>query len=369
MLHFFVVAALSYVYAFHIVKQQYAAHVTFFPPVRESSGLNSLISSLGFQPSYSTAVMDEQINTLFWAKSIRRKVIEEFNLYETFKLTENKNKFENTLKAMEDKLYLETSEIGGMTFSKTLSFTIYALHTSPDTAKQIVDFTFGLLDSAMRTITSDRAREQRLFVEKQLQAHLAVLDSLENAYKEFQITNKAYDIPEQLKIAVEAYADLKAALLTNEVRLGALKGKLSAGAPAVKSLQKENQILSRKLAALEKKSEPDVLPGLRMSTELAPVYASFIRDIEVQNKLILYLSKELEEARLKEARDVSPLIIIDPSFVPQYKAKPKRLFVIALILGPYMLFIVSVMTLQEYYRINLKQSSLVKSLIDALKSW
>ena len=101
----------------------------------------------------------------------------------------------------------------------------------------MADFTFGLLDSAVRSISIDRARRNRMFIEDQLNLNKLKLDSLQSVLYNFQIENKAYDISEQIKLSLKNYAEIKSAALFNELKLKALQKGFSQSTPAIMDLK------------------------------------------------------------------------------------------------------------------------------------
>jgi capsule polysaccharide export protein KpsE/RkpR len=283
-------------------------------------------------------------------------------------MAKNQNKFENTLKLLDKCLMLETDSRGNLGFAKTVSFTLTAYHNSPDTAFLMVNFAYNLLDSAVRSVSSDRAHRNRVFVEGQLSRSKEVLDSLQKAMRQFQVQNKAYDIPEQLKLSIRAYSDLKAMLLESELRMQAIHNEFSGETPELVSLQKETRAAQEKLDQIEKHQSPDVMPGLESSTKLMPEYANLMRDLEIQDQLIVFISRELEQAKLKESKNISGLVVVDPAFIPEYKARPKRVKIEAVIVGLYMLFVFCFIAIQQLHRSALKDNEAVKAIWDAMRS-
>ena len=71
---------------------------------------------------------------------------------------------------------------------------------------------------------------------------------------------------------------------------------------------------------------------------------------------------------LNEERNVSSLHIIDSAFKPEYKFKPKRLFIMSKIILPSMFFIVLLIILQEYYLLNVKNSESYNRLLDVIRN-
>jgi len=331
--NFLIACAAAAVYVFVIMEKEYSASVTFLPPAGTGDGLAAM-SMLNLSiPSLSAAGMSsDQVEVVFHSNAAKRRIIDEFNFVEYFKLEDSPNKFGLAERQLRKYVMIRANERGGLGMSRTVAYHIVCYHRSPDTAKKMVDFTFAILDSAIREISIDRAQRNRLFIERQLVVQNERMDSLQAIFQVFQNVNKAYNVPEQAKLSLQAYAELRAVATMNELKLAALRGELSGTSREITELRRLQRVYDAKLHEYEKGENPAVMPSLDRSSRLLPEYTRMLRGIEVQNQLILLLSRELEQARLQEARDVSPLIVTDPPFVPEYKSRPKRLLVMLVII-------------------------------------
>jgi uncharacterized protein involved in exopolysaccharide biosynthesis len=366
LLHFLIVIIAASAYAFFAAKKEYKSEMVFLPPISENS-ISSILPGVSLPTSSSSDIMPEQISTIFLSKALKRKIIDKFDLYQHYKMNKNQNKFENTVKLLNKSLFLNSDETGSFGFSKTISFTLSAFHTSRDTAWQMVKYSFDLLDSAVRAISSDRARLNRVFIEAQLEKNKIILDSLQTAVRKFQIENKAYDVPEQVKMTIKAYADVKAAMLGNEIKIQTIHNEFSGETPEIAALQKSNLALHEKLGQIETSQNPAVMPSLENSTKLLPQYANLMQDVEVRDQLILFVTRELEQAKIKEARNVSGLLVSDPPYVPEYKARPKRMAIMAIMVGIYMMFVLCFFTVAEFYSLSVKDGEFINTLRQAFK--
>jgi len=366
--NFVLVSIAAFIYAFFIAKKQFEATVTFLPPVSETRSISTLLSGFDLTGVFGSDIMPEQIMTIFYSQALRRRVIDEFNLYEKYKLKNRPGRFRIALKRLEKDLELECDEVGKMGISRFVSYTIRAYHTSPDTSFLMVNYVFGCIDSAVREVSIDRGRRDRIFAQQQLAQNKAALDSIQDAFRRFQLANKAYNIPEQVGAALKNYSQIRASIIANEIQIRRMQDDFRNNYPSIVALKKSNAVMNRMLDSLEKQASPDILVGLEISTELAPQYANFIRDIEVQNELILLMSQELEQAKLKEARDVSPLKIIDPPYVPEYKARPKRILLIAVIVIVYMTVLCFAVILQHLYVTRFRGSRTFHEIAGAIGS-
>lgn len=365
LLNCFVAGIVAVIYSFFIAEKQYVSSVTFLPPYEERSLLSFLPGGAG--SIFSTDIIPQQIQTIFESKSLRRKVIKEFNLYEKYKLLKSENKFEQALRRLKKDIVLDIYEIGSLGVTKHISYTIHCYNTSSDTAFELAKYTFSILDSVIKEISVDKGKRNRIFVEKQLSINKNILYSLQETFERFQKENKVYNIPSQLKLTLDSYGNLKAKLLANEIKKKRLQKDYNNEYPIIMALEKENSVIKSNLLKMEKQTEPDVVIGFEKSAEMFPQYTNYLREIKVQNKLILLLTQQLEEAKLKEARDISPLKIVDLPFVPEYKARPKRILLCVGIVGVYLIFLFSIIFLQYVYIEFIRKTSLYHEIISIFK--
>lgn len=342
-----VAAAVAVIYSFFIAEKQYVSSVTFLPPYEEKSLFNFLPGGAG--SIFSSDIVPQQTQTIFDSKSLRRKIINKFNLYAKYKLLKSENKFEQALKRLKKDMIMDVYEVGSLGVTEHISYTIHCYHTSPDTAFKMVTFTFSIIDSVIKEISSDKGKRNRKFIEKQLSINVRILDSLQEEFKNFQKQNKVFNIPSQLKLALNNYGSLKAKLLANEIKKKSLQKDYNTDYPVILALKKENAVIRSKLTSMEKQTAPNVIIGFEKSADMLPRYTNYLRDIEVQNKLILLLTQQFEEAKLKEARDISPLKVVDLPFVPEYKARPKRILLCIGIVGVYLFFLFLLLFLHYFY--------------------
>jgi hypothetical protein len=147
-----------------------------------------------------------------------------------------------------------------------------------------------------------------------------------------------------------------------------LQREFKSDVPELDELKKTNSLYNQKLSQIESDANPGVLPSLGLSAKLLPPYTNLMREIEVQNQVILLLEKEVEQARLQESKDVSSLVVVDPAYVPEYKMRPKRLTLLLLIVVIEHLFLFVLFAYQFYFVSIFMKHEKVRSLIQAMKS-
>jgi uncharacterized protein involved in exopolysaccharide biosynthesis len=369
-LNLLIAAVLGGWYAFIYVKPQFRTDITFLPPV-ETNSLSSMLSGLslgGGGGLGGSDIMPEQIVTIFNSQALRRSVIDTYNLLTKYKVAKKASRYKAALNRLNRDLIIETNEVGSLGITKVVSYTISAFHTSPDTSYAMVCYTYMLIDSVIREISTGNGRANRLFVESQLTQSKAMLDSLQTAFKAFQLKYKAYDMPEQVSASLKSFAQLKSMMVSNEIRIQRMQKDYAPGHPQLVTLQKANAVLQGKLDEIEKAPQPDIMVGLDLSTILVPQFTNLYRDIEVQNQIILYLSQELEQSRIKEAHDVSLINQVDPAHRPLYKARPKRMILFSGILIGYMACVVLLFLLKFAFMTRFRDSGAYQEILSVFRN-
>jgi capsule polysaccharide export protein KpsE/RkpR len=358
--HALFICVAAVIYAFFIAKLEYNSSVSFLPPVSTDILLSANLSGANILRSESYDIMDDQILSVFESNGLKRQIIEKFDLYKKYNLTNNKNKYILAVKRLNKNLGIEAMEKGLMYNSKMLSFTITAYAFSPDTALLMTQFAFSLLDSAVQSISTERACRSYVFIESQLSNNNAKLDSLQKSLQLFQEKTKMIDVPEQMKASFKTYANIKAMVILNEFKLQRLKSMFSSELPEIKEIEKTINIYREKLTHMEKDTTADPFPSFRQYRTSYPEYSNLIRDIDVEEYLVVYLRKELEHARLEKQKNMSNLIIIDPPRIPEYKARPKRLPLTIKIVFIYFLLLFGTLVGKEIITVRLNNGGLSK---------
>ena len=80
--------------------------------------------------------------------------------------------------------------------------------------------------------------------------------------------------------------------------------------------------------------------------EYGITYFRLSRDIMIQQEILKILLPIVQNARIEEKKQTVNIQLVDPPFIPQYKAKPKRLtymIIFSMLVGILELFYFSIM--------------------------
>jgi len=180
-----------------------------------------------------------------------------------------------------------------------------------------------MLDQFNRQVRMTNGRRIRIFVGEQVQETRRLLAEAEQRLGEYQTRHKTVALPKGMTSAVEEASNLYAQRIAIQVRLGVVQG-YSRGSEEELQLSQELAELDRQISAL-----PET--GLEL--------ARLMRDVKLQERVFVMLTAQYEEARIKEARDIMTVDLLDVAQKPEYKFRPHRItmmasaFLLSLVLG------------------------------------
>ena len=192
------------------------------------------------------------------------------------------------------------------------------------------------LDSINREKLSSKARNARIYIEEQIQETKALLDSAEVALMNFQSKNKTIAIPEQVKAAIEASAQIKSEIIQTEMQLGLIKSDASENSRIVAALNKKLQELKSQYSQFETGSE-DYLLAFKDLPTLGKDLAGLLRDVRIQNEVYVLLQQQYYKEKIQENREIPTVEILDEAIPPKKPIAPRVVY--SSVAGSIFLFI------------------------------
>lgn len=189
--------------------------------------------------------------------------------------------------------------------------------TDPARAADIANAYIEELRYVTNNLALTEAQQRRAFFEQQL-ADAKV--ALQNSQIQLQKTGfTAGALKSEPKAAADAYARTKAEIASTEIRLSTLRRAMADGAPEVQQLLAALAGLRGQLGQYERPLEASSNQD----------YVSAYRDYKYQEALFDIFAKQLELAKLDEAREGTLIQVLDKATVPERKTKPKRAMIAA----------------------------------------
>jgi tyrosine-protein kinase Etk/Wzc len=178
------------------------------------------------------------------------------------------------------------------------------------------------------------ASQRRAFFQQQLAEEKDRLADAEVALKQTQQTTGVLQLSGQASNILRAEADLQANITNHEVQLAALLSSSTEQNPDVVRLRSELAGLRTKLSELQKGTGGEMLTQAQFPA-LGLEYVRREREVKYHETLFELLARQLEAARIDEAKATPTVQVVDPPLTPRIPSwpRPKLFLVIGLLLG------------------------------------
>ncbi|MCP4569669.1 MAG: hypothetical protein GY841_18985 [FCB group bacterium] len=276
------------------------------------------LSSAGFDLPIMATPSDVYA-TMLKSETVARNVIDELDLMAYFE--------QKTFQ--ECYLYLKEKTAISITGEGVVE--LYFEDKDPEMAAKVANSFIFHLDQLNREVKAAKARSDREFILERLNTTNIELDSARARLLAFQTSNKAIDLDQQKKMALDAASALKTQLAMTQVSRDVKSIRYSPDHPDVLHLENEIKQLKKQLAIVEKGSGDDLSYfGLPLADipELAIRHAELAADLAIQVKVADLLTGLYEEARIKEQKDTPTISILETAYKPEIKYRPRRTLIL-----------------------------------------
>jgi uncharacterized protein involved in exopolysaccharide biosynthesis len=319
-----------------IIPKTYRASAVLMPPLTQTGmGVFTPLIDSPFGGLFSQTT-DETMSMIAILKSrtVLTSVIEKFNLIELYEV-EN---MDIAIQSLKDHVLIDIDDEGTIRVSVDILTKWFHPDSEEEKAKQlcsdIANYFIKQLDIVNKKLQTEQASFQRKFIEKRYNNNIQELKLAEEKLKQFQEINNLISLPEQTNAAIEAASKIKGHILANEVRLEVLKKAYNSGHPDIDQLKNEIAALTEQLHRMEYRKETEqtniknIFPPFSRMPELETQLRQFMREVEIQNTLLTFLTQQYEEAKINEAKDTPTIQVLDIAVKPNIKYKPFRALIV-----------------------------------------
>lgn len=306
-------------YAF-LVKPEYESHCVF--EVRGASNDMLGLSKMGMLGSLMNSTGDESTTQLLVSREIQVAIIEKFGLKKKWK----SKTMAAALKRLE-KYYL-------MSVVDEDYFQISFFHTHPDSARMAVQFVVDHLQEKQQRLRKTYAQNQFNLYQGVLDRQLVLMDSLSDSIVHFMKHNQVLEIQTQAEQIMRGVADIDKEILQTTVELKTLyenfwnKGNSDYNALVKKIAMLQEYRKQIMQGQSGRGGSNQHLPEFKRIPELGQQMKIMENKMEFQQGVLMYLIPQLERYRLEITDTTSRITMLDPPYTPDYKARPKRLYIL-----------------------------------------
>lgn len=300
-------AALAYAFT---ITPTFTAITTILPPQQQQSTMALLASQLGGLSAFAGLGGGSALKnpsdiyvTLIKSRSVADRMVDRFKLTQLYGVKLRSDA--RTLLAGVTKV--TTSPTDGL-------ITIEVKDKDPKRAADMANAYVEELAHLTDGLAITDAQQRRVFFEKQLQATKENLDKAQLALSEVGVPESV--IKSSPAAVLAAIAGLRAQVTAQEIKLSTMRGYLTEQNSDFQLAQRELASLRAQLAQAERAQPAGGTQGAE--------YLSRLRDFRYQEALFELLNKQLESARLDEAREGAVVQVVDTAVPPEYKSSPKK---------------------------------------------
>jgi len=314
-----------------LLPKEYTATTRLMPPSGGGGASAALASALGSLGGLAGSVGGlsglakspaDQAMGLMKSRTLEDRVIDRFKLRDRYDV----ETYEDARKALAANVVIAVQAKEGLV-------TVAATDRDPQVAAEIANAYVDELRKMMRTIAITEAGQRRLFFEEQVRTARQALDQAEDTLKATGVGETALKLAPQAMLAQAA--QLKAQIAAQEIKIASMRGYVADASPDLRQARQELASMRAQWGELRRQGEADEPGGA------AAGYAAKYREFKYQETLFELMAKQLELARLDEARDGSVVQVVDVAIPPERKSKPKRalIAVIASLAGGFLLLL------------------------------
>lgn len=313
-----------------LLPVQYEATVVLLPPAQNSSIASALLGQLGNLGSLGSLsslagglgvkAPTEMYVSLLKSRSVEDATIQRFNLMKEYR----EKRISDTRKDFERR----TNVVAG---AKDGLIRITLEDHDPRRAAELAN---GYVEEFRRLSASlaiTEAARRRLFFEQQLHEAKEKLTESEEAMRKTQEATGVLQIDSQARALIESAAVLRAQVMAKEVQIQGMRSFATDDNPDIVLAKQQLAALQSQLqhlAGSQSDTGSDIVLSKGRVTGEGLEYVRRYRDLKYNETVFELLAKELEVAKLDEAREGEIVQIVDPAIPPDKKSSPHRTLIV-----------------------------------------
>jgi uncharacterized protein involved in exopolysaccharide biosynthesis len=310
-----------------LVPSTYTATATIVPPEEKGSTLSAMLGQLGNIPGLSDVDLGlknpaDLFIGMLRSRTIQDRLIDEFDLRKVY----NVKRYQDARKKLEARSDIVTEKEGLISVSVE--------DHNPERAAAIANAYVTELHTLNSQLAIGEAGQRRLFYEEKLNAERDALSESEVALKQAEEKTGLLQPDAQARVIIQSVADMRAMVAMREVQIEAMRSYATKDNPELKRAEQELGGLRAQLAKMERSSPDsangDVAVPTRKLPEAELEYLRRARDLKYHEALYEFLGKQLEAARIDEAKDAVVVQVVDKAVAPERKSGPHRITTILL---------------------------------------
>ena len=327
MVRFVLLCTLGTMIVLLLVPKWYKSTASVFPAEKTDmlglEGLSSLARNFSPGKALSSLAGNEETDrylAILKSSTVLSAVIERFDLVTLYDYADSRYKMDKTTKELLSNVEFAVEDEGNLMIS--------AVDKDPQRAADMANFFVDMLNKTNTELQVQNTRGNRKFIEERYQKNMADLAQAEDSLKAFQQRYGIIAMPEQTEASIKAGAEIAGQLALKEVAVGILRRTQSADNPAVLAAQIETEEFRRKLDEMGggagiSAGKMKIFVPFSQVPELGGEYVRRFRDVEIQYKILQFITPLYEQAKVEERRQTPSVLVLDRAQPAERKARPR----------------------------------------------
>jgi len=308
-----------------LLPKVYTATTTLLPPQQNQSAASVLVGQIGILSGLSSADLGlknpaDLFVAMLKSRSVQDAIVKQFDLQRVYGVKQ----LEDARKKLSGRSTILAGDEGLITVSVS--------DNNPKLAAYMANAYVDQLRSLNQNLAVSEAGQRRLFYQQKLDEERESLSRAELALEQAQEKTGLIQPDAQGRAIIDAVANTRAQVGIKEVQLQAMRTYATPNNPDLKRTEQELAGLRAQLAKLEHSTGQLGNGNLEIPTRRLPEveldYIRRSRDLKYHEALYEFLSKQLEAARIDEAKEAAVLQVVDKAVVPEKKSGPRRMLIV-----------------------------------------
>ncbi|HUN87294.1 MAG TPA: Wzz/FepE/Etk N-terminal domain-containing protein [Terriglobales bacterium] len=321
-------AALAAVIVSLIWPKMYTATTTILPPQQNQSVLSSMLGQLAGNQTLDLRDLGvkspgDVFVAMLKSRTVEDELVNRFDLRKVYDV----KRYQDARKKLEKRSEIDPEKEG--------LISIEVSDRDPKRAADIANAWVDALGNLNQHLALTEAAQRRAFYEQKLAGEREDLAKAELALKQIEQSTGLIQPEAQTRALIGAVADVRAQIAAREVQLQSMRSYATANNPDVQRVERELAELRSQFSRLsqtESKSSTVTEGSLQVPTGhvagASIEYLQAARELRYHESLYDFLSRQLEAARIDEAKNAVVVQVVDRAVVPERKSSPQRTLVV-----------------------------------------
>lgn len=310
-----------------LIPNMYKATATIMPPEQKQSTLGAMLGQIGSIAGLTESDLGlsnpgDLFIGMLHSRTIQDRLIDKFDLRKVYRV----KRYQDARKKLDGRTYIVAEKEG--------LISIGVEDHDPSRAAAMANSYVEELHALNSQLAISEAAQRRVFYEEKVNAERDALSLAEVELKQAEEKTGLLQPEAQARVIIQSVADMRAQVAELEVQIEAMRTYATKDNPELRRAEQQLAGLRAQVAKMERSNGDGGNGDLELPTRKLPQaeleYLRRARDLKYHEALYEFLNKQLEAARIDEAKDAVVVQVVDKAVVPERKSGPHRITIILL---------------------------------------